>query len=357
MLKKSIFFSIGLLLLTNLLGFAQKQKKVEYSGFFDSYYYRGPVNLTVGVNGAGYIGDLGFVPGPVLSPGFNVGMNYKVWPKTYFGGEFNYFKLGGQVSDTSGKISFNTTVYELIANCRFDFLDRGILFKNDIGKRPHRIRPYVTLGIGAVYFDPKATVTDSNFFKKYEGVSTSNVTLVLPASLGFAFYISKRFSVLTEFGYRYSLTDAFDGISKLGTSGKDSYVTASLKLQYSFHPFKKKRAKYVAPPDGYGAPTGGSGSSGPKDSTLNAPILPPGEIAPPATSPDSSIQAPAGDGSGQIAAPPVEEKPKELTEEEKKKLQEEKEQLEWEQSAQPKKKTAQPADKKKKVEEPAPSAW
>ena len=355
MLKKSIFISLGLLLLINVLGFAQKQKKIEYSGFFDSYYYRGPLNLTLGVNGAGYIGDLGFVPGPVLAPGFHLGMNYKVWPKTYFGGEFNYFNLGGEVKDTSGKISFNTTVYELIATCRFDFLDRGILFKNDIGKRPHRVRPYVTLGVGAAYFDPKATVTDSNFFKKYEGASTSNITLVLPASLGFAFYISKRFSVLTEFGYRYALTDAFDGINKLGTSGKDSYVTASLKLQYTFHPFKKKRAKYVAPPDGYGAPSGGSSSSGPKDSTLNAPILPPGEIVPPPT--DSTMQAPAGDGSGQITAPPVEEKPKELTDEEKKKLQEEKEQREWEESAKPKKKETQPADKKKKVEEPAPSAW
>ena len=88
---------------------------------------------------------------------------------------------------------------------------------------------------------------------------------------------------------------------------------------------------------------------------MNAPILPPGEIVPPPT--DSTMQAPAGDGSGQITAPPVEEKPKELTDEEKKKLQEEKEQREWEESAKPKKKETQPADKKKKVEEPAPSAW
>ena len=189
------------------------------------------------------------------------------------------------------------------------------------------------------------------FSKNYQAVKTNNVAIVLPASLGFAFYINKRFSVLTEFGYRYALTDALDGINKLNTSGKDSYVTASLKLQYTFHPLKKRRAKYVAPPEGYSAPSGGGASKAPKDSTLNAPILPPGEIAPPATPTDSSSAKP-GDGSGQITAPPVEEKPKELTDEEKKKIQEEKEQKEWEESAAPKK--AQPADKKKKEES---SGW
>ncbi len=355
MLKKSIFVSIAFLLLLNVLGLAQKQKKVEYSGFFDSYYYRGPINLTLGVNAAGYMGDLGFMPNPKLAPGFNLGVNYKVWPKTYFGAELNSYTIGSEVRDTSGKISFSTNIYELIGYGRFDFLDRRIHFKNDINKRPHRIRPFLTLGIGAAYFDPKVAVSDSNFFKKYEVAKTTNIAIVLPASLGLAFYLNKRFSLITEFGYRFALTDAFDGINKLNTSGKDSYFTGTFKLQYTFHPLRKRRAKYVAPPAGYGAPTNGDGgSSAPKDSTLNAPILPPGEIAPPAAPSDSSA-APAGDGSGQITAPPVDNKPKELTDEEKKKLQEEKEQKEWEESSKPKKKETQPAKKKK--EEEVPSGW
>ena len=70
MSKKTIYTSLGLLLLLNTWGLAQK-KPIEYSGFFDSYYYRGPVNITVGTNAAGYIGTLGALPGAKISPGFN----------------------------------------------------------------------------------------------------------------------------------------------------------------------------------------------------------------------------------------------------------------------------------------------
>jgi len=354
-LKKSIFISLGLILFINTWSFSQAKKQIEYSGFFDSYYYRGPINITAGTCMAGYIGDLGFMPRAKISPGFNLGVSYKTWPKTYFGGEFNYYTLSGEKSDTSGKVSFNTTVYELIAFGRMNLLDRKILYKNDIDITPQRVRPYISIGVGAVYYDPKVTVTDTNFFKNYEAVKASSIALVVPVSLGFAFYISKRFSILTEFGYRYALTDAFDGLNTLGNSQMDSYTTASLKLQYTFHPFKKKRGKYVPLPEGYGAPSGGGGGSendnsgtpAPKDSTLNAPILPPGEVAP-APTPE-----------GQVApTPPVEEKPKELTDEEKRKLEYEKEQSEWEQSTQPKKKTPEtpPADNKKKAVE-EPSGW
>ncbi len=348
MLKRPFFIVLAFLLF-NLTGSAQNRKKVEYSGFFDSYYYRGPLNITVGAGTAGYIGDLGFMPGVVLSPAFNVGASYKVWPKTYFGIDFNYLTLGGTKNDTSGSISFTNTMYELVAYGRFDLIEKRILFKNDLSKRPPRVRPYITIGVGGAYINPLVTVTDSNFFKNYTASTSSNIAFVLPASFGFAFYISKRFSILTDFGYRYTFTDGLEGISKLGTANKDSYLTATLKLQYSIHPFKRKRAKYVPPAEGSGTsgPGGGGNNAAPvkKDSTLNEPILPPGAPAP---AKDSTVTPGSGTGDGQIA-PPAEEKPKELTDEEKRKLQEEKEQQEWENSQKPK--PTQPAEKKKK---PAP---
>ena len=350
MLKRPVYIILALLLFYISVS-AQKTKKVEYSGFFDSYYYRGPLNITVGAGTAGYIGDLGFMPGARLSPAFNVGASYMVWPKTYFGVDFNYLTLGGVKNDTSGSISFTNTIYELVAYGRFDLIGKRILFKNDISKRPPRVRPYITIGIGGAYINPLVTVTDTNFFKNYAASTSSNIAFVLPASLGFSFYINKRFSILTDFGYRYTFTDGLDGISKLGTADKDSYITATLKLQYTIHPFKRKRAKYVPPAEGSG--TSGSGGSGnnaapvKKDSTLNEPILPPGAPAP---AKDSTVTPGAGTGDNIIAPPvvaPVEEKPKELTDEEKRKLQEEKEQQEWENSSKPK--PAQPADKKKKA--------
>ncbi len=344
MSKKIILVSVTLSLFFGFNSLAQQKRKlIEYSGFFDSYYYRGPLNISVGVTSAGYVGDLGVLPNFKLSPGFMVGVSYKVWPRTYFGIDFNYLKINGAKKDTSGQVSFTNTLYELIGYCRFNLVDRGILFKNDINRRPQRIRPYITLGIGAVYHDPKVVVTDTNFFKTYT-IASSNIAFVLPASLGFAFYINKRFSVLAEFGYRYTFSDSFDGVSKIGSPSKDSYVTASLKLQYSILPFKKKRGKYIPLNNGAG---GGGDNQTPikKDSTLNDPILPPGYVAPKDTStaPITPPTAPEGQ------TPPPSDAPKELTEEEKKKKQEEEEQKQWEESWKEKKET--PGDKKKKQQD------
>jgi len=292
------------------------------------------------------MGTLGLMPGVKISPGFNIGANYKVWPKTYFGGEFNYYSIGSQKKDTSGSTSFTSPIYELIAYGRFNLYDNKVLFKNDISKRPPRVRPYVSLGIGAVYYDPKVTVTDTNFFKKYKQAKNTNVTFVLPVSLGFAFYINKRFSVLTEFGYRYTLSDGLDGIKKISGAGKDAYMTASLKIQYTFHPLKKKQGKYVPPPEGYGVGGGSGGSKAKKDSTLNTPILPPG-------TPTDSLGNPLTPAKVDSATTPPAEAPKELTEEEKLKLENEREQKEWEESEKKKAEQKNPANKKKAVPAPA----
>lgn len=355
MLKKSISLSFVLLLGIQLVTFAQQVRRpIEYSGFFDSYYYRGPFNITVGGNTSAYIGDLGFAPEMKLAPGFHLGGSYQVWPRTYFGLDLNYYSFGGEKSDTSGKISFNTTIFETVAFCRFNLIDKRILFKNDINKRPPRVRPYITLGVGGIYYDPKVTVTDTNFTKNYEVVKTNNIALVLPASLGFAFYINKRFSILADFGYRFLFTDALDGINKLNTSGKDSYVTAALKLQYTFHPLKRRKAKYIPPTENYSGAGAGSGPKAPKDSTLNEPILPPGAPIPPPGADSTAAPAGGGTGDNQGLTPPADEKPKELTEEEKRKKQEEEEQKAWEESAAPKPKATTPAAKKKTTAQPKP---
>ena len=51
-------------------------KKRDYSGFFDSYYYRGPLSFTGGIGTSMCTGDLskGFYGTPGLA--FNLGANY-----------------------------------------------------------------------------------------------------------------------------------------------------------------------------------------------------------------------------------------------------------------------------------------
>ncbi|HTF80308.1 MAG TPA: hypothetical protein VL947_01230, partial [Cytophagales bacterium] len=80
-------FSLYTLLALTLGLFAQNKKDTEYSGFFDSYYFRGPLNFIIGGGVTGYSGDL-YKRQPSYILG--VGASYKVWPRTYFGAQFNY---------------------------------------------------------------------------------------------------------------------------------------------------------------------------------------------------------------------------------------------------------------------------
>ena len=62
-------------------GNAQGKRHREYSGFFDSYYFRGPITYTVGFNVTGYSGDLSKSPVNSLGYGISIGANYKTWPQ------------------------------------------------------------------------------------------------------------------------------------------------------------------------------------------------------------------------------------------------------------------------------------
>lgn len=344
-LKKFLFV---LLAMTTLFAFeanSQKRKQIEYSGFFDSYYYRGPLNIHAGFVTGALTNSL-----QINSPRFNLGGSYKVWPRTYFGVDLNYIKINYATdmpvpTGSSGGIMY---IYDMTAFCRFHLVDKRILFKNDIGKRPQRIRPYLMLGIGVVYYDAATSLQN---LVKGSFAESSGIALNIPATLGFAIYLSKRFSLLAEGGFHYVLPN-FSQTAVNVPTGTNSYLTAALKLQYSFVPFKRKKQKYKGPPL---APAGsGPGNQAPikKDSTLNDPILPPGSPEP---EKKEDLNAPilAPSGQGEVAP----EAPKELTEEEKKKKQEEEEQKQWENSY--KEDKAKPADKKKKAEpkKEEPSGW
>lgn len=341
-LKKSLFALLSISILFVFEANSQKRKQIEYSGFFDSYYYRGPLNVHVGFVSGALPNSL-----QINSPRFNLGASYKVWPRTYFGVDINYVKINFTRDTLGNKGSSNGLlyIYEFNAYCRFHLLDRKILFKNDINKRPQRIRPYIMLGIGAIYYDHATSLQNLVKGSIQEG---GGIGLSIPATLGFAIYLNKRFSLLAEGGYHYVLGNLAPSIKNGIPDNTSGFLTASLKLQYSFVPFKRKKQKYKGPPL---APAGSGPQAAPikKDSTLNDPILPPGAPEPEKKE-DLNAPIPAP-GSGQGDNAPI-EAPKELTEEEKKKKQEEEEQKQWENSW--KEDKSKPADKKKKEE---PSGW
>ncbi len=264
MFRKIIILSIGLLLGTFAL--AQKKKQIEYSTLFGSYYYRGPVSVAVGGINCGYSGDLDRLPGPKLSPGLSLTVSYKVWTRIYFGGEVSYlaFKQTAGFGKT-GSISFTSKAYEVMAFGRFNLVDRKIFYKHDLKQKPQRIRPYLVLGLGMAYVVPTLDYTYTYFKYNYEKKTSAQVTPVIPAALGIELYLNKYFSVLGELAARFTFTDHLDGVNKLKTKGNDRYINVNLKLQYTFHPIRKRRAKYEGPPLVFGSANGEGSKS--KDTT------------------------------------------------------------------------------------------
>lgn len=299
---------------------AQKKRELEYSGFFDSYYYRGPIAITVGGGLVGYMGDLdkGF-PSKSFSPVFSLGANYKVWPRTVFGAEFSFFNLKAEDTTATVNAAFKSTNLELDLYGRFYFIDDIVRVAADRTRKPRRLKPYVTLGIGAIHYsttttfgpisgiDSSLAVIDSNTTPRITGaVPASGFALVIPLGLGLSYSFSHRVSLMGEVTYKYALSDNLDGISILPAGLSDSYYMFQLKLQLApWAPkVKKKRRKGHAPQDNSGGSTESPNTptekpkaeeATPAEGQETPPAEAPAQETPPTETPAPAQETPAQD--------------------------------------------------------------
>jgi len=265
--------------LLSLDAIAQKKGKLEYSGFFDSYYYRGPMSYTLSGGISGYSGDLcGGLDCQTFNYNFGIGFNYKVWPRTAFGVEFNYFTLGATDALSTRNISFTSTNYELVAFGRFYLLDDIVRVAADRGRKRKKIKPYVTLGAGGLLYTPVSTYYAVPFDSLYltEGRSYPGITAVFPAGLGLQYIVTPRVSIIGELTYRLSLSDYLDdvGLVRGKTGGiPDSYGFFNIKLQVTPSAPRKKKKKSLPMPESTGIGGGSSGES-PSPAAAPTPSLP-----------------------------------------------------------------------------------
>ncbi len=201
----------------------------EYSGFFDSYYYRGPLSFTGGAGISMHMGDLsnGFYSSPGFA--FNVGANYKVWPRTMFGVEFQHFSLSGKSNDsiplTFAGINWGINFYGRL------YLVEDIIRKAADRRTNKKVKPYITAGVGFVRYNVTGLV-----------VPASGITPAFPAGLGIECKISPKLQIIPEYTHTFTFNDRLDGVV-LG-KGKDGYGMLTLKVQYSpFAPKRKKKLK------------------------------------------------------------------------------------------------------------------
>jgi OmpA-OmpF porin, OOP family len=124
------------------------------------------------------------------------------------------------------------------------------------GKFHRMLSPYVNIGIGAAYVNPKTEFSTPNSV----GDSTSIVVdkgykqfthLMLPIGGGIRYDLNKNWTVGLEGGFRIPLTgvDYLDGVSKAGNPEKrDWYETANVTVGYRF-PFRRDGDKDGIPDD------------------------------------------------------------------------------------------------------------
>lgn len=261
MVNRFRFFSgvlIFIFLFFSFSGFSQQKKGIEYSGFFDSYYFRGPLNITVA-------GGLSTVNGDICrlfdcnSFYSSLGFSYQVWPRTYFGAEFSYVNLAGARSD-SLNYSFTNTGIQTDLFIRFLLLDKTVTRHGQLKEKPYLIRPYIMTGVGLFYSMGQSASYNLAFdtLGSFPGYSFQPFVFNIPAGIGFQIWFSHRFSVMPEFTYRFAYTDGLDGVS-LATdkSGIDAFATLGLKLQFTpTAPRVRKKKKKLEPPTEYTGPKG-----------------------------------------------------------------------------------------------------
>ncbi|MCU0429484.1 MAG: hypothetical protein MUF42_05880 [Cytophagaceae bacterium] len=205
---------------------AQFKTKREYSGFFDSYYYRGPIAFTVGLGPSLYRGDYseGFYSS---SPGFSFagGANYKVWPRCVYGLQVRYTSFRSTYSDSAFNYSYSGNVLGFDLYGRFYLLDDIVRISRD-RKKFRKNKFYLTYGASILRY--------------------GRFGLSFPVGLNYSYDFSQRLSLHAGFSHHFMFSDRLDGLKK---GGPDAYALIQFTVQFSpWAPKGKLKLKSEPPP-------------------------------------------------------------------------------------------------------------
>jgi len=264
-----VLFVFGIVLCFGQIKVNKRQR--EYSGFFDSYYYRGPITYTVGAGMSVYRGDLASTFSKNgLSYGLSLGANYKLWPHTVFGLQFSYVNLQSKDDNTARNISFTGKVYELQAYGRLYIIDEIVRIAKDRRKESQYTfcKPYITAGIAGIFYNATVQINSPSYLlaqynpsltqnRSVERIPYPRLGVAIPVGFGLQFNLDQRSSICAQYVYRYTFTDYLDGVSALGNSAsKDGYGLLTVMFQYAPSAPKAKKKLALPPPAQYDGPKG-----------------------------------------------------------------------------------------------------
>ena len=190
--------------------------------------------LSGGIMASTYYGDLesdfNYTPS-----GGQLGLKFKTPVNRLFGRvELSVFTLEGTDIGTPNEFSrgasFESTNIELSGVAIYYLFPTS----DPYYARPV-FNPYVFGGIGFLYFNPKGEVDGEEQALQplmLEGVDYSRLVGVFPFGLGATFRINYLFDISLEGGFRYTLTDYLDDVSKRGNpDSNDLYWIMGIKLE------------------------------------------------------------------------------------------------------------------------------
>lgn len=217
---------------------AQLKKGIEYSSFFDTYYWRGPVSITGGLGLGAYSGDIcSGLACAKLKPHYSIGVAYKVWPRVFVGAELSLFKLAATDKAPQRGFDFVTKSKELAIYGDFYLREDIVKRHSDLIKSHKLFKPYISAGLSIMHFSVDTKANE---------ISGAKNAFMIPIGGGAFFDITHRIGVKVEGIYHLGFTDYLDGVSKLANPEvRDGYGTLRVKLVYT--PYAKRMKPKVIP--------------------------------------------------------------------------------------------------------------
>lgn len=193
-----------------------------------------------------YYGDLCggkecFSPQPAVS----VGLAYRLSESLSLRGSFTWLRLTGNDADsdepgrTPRNLHFRSENLEIAVIGVYDIFSYQKMYR-----RRQTFSPYVFLGIGATYFNPRTFIEDADGNKTWhslrqhttEGVDYNTFALVVPYGIGVHIKATPHLDFHVEVGMRWANTDYLDDVSDKYADQSQLSETARMLSDRSINP-------------------------------------------------------------------------------------------------------------------------
>lgn len=218
---------------------ALAQRNLKYSGFFDSYYTKGPLKFSLEPGATYMVGDLRKTQ---IMPSIGIGANYRFWPPIYLNASLKYLFFGANDHDSKRAINYTGNAYQLNILGSYHFVYDFVRLQKDRRRGERKSNMYISTGLCINYY--KASALNNDFSDaSINGIRKFGIHV--PIILGVPLRINPKWTIIPEIGYYYTFSDRLDGVDNRSvTNNNDVYGVFTLKFEYNPKGKIKKKMKF-----------------------------------------------------------------------------------------------------------------